>query len=260
MSRYLSKEIVVNHKKSAIKKINSTFEKLINSGDSKKLKKADLLAYWFETYSYYIEQETTFDYKKVMHYSRGNIIQVNFGFNVGSEQGGLHYAVVLDNDNLQSSPVITVIPLSSGSEKDAYVRDLYLGNELYEKVKVKYDKLEAKVRKDLIAGQYTLKLIEALQERNLDEPLNEDVTKYIQEYKEHTFQLEEENRRLETYKKEIEKLKQGSIALMEQITTVSKMRIYQPKNSNDLFYGIKYSNATMDKINTRLKELFVYPK
>ena len=52
----------------------------------------------------------------------------------------------------------------------------------------------------------------------------------------------------------------GSIALMEQITTVSKMRIYKPKNSNDLLFGIKFSDGAMDKINERLKELFVYSK
>ncbi|MBQ2800996.1 MAG: type II toxin-antitoxin system PemK/MazF family toxin [Lachnospiraceae bacterium] len=64
-------------------------------------------------------------------YKRGDIVSLNFVFNVGSEHGGLHYAVVLDNDNKQSSPVITVIPLSSGSESCTYDRDVFLGNHFY---------------------------------------------------------------------------------------------------------------------------------
>lgn len=47
---------------------------------------------------------------------------------------------------------------------------------------------------------------------------------------------------------------------MEQITTVSKMRIYKPKNSSDLLYGVKFSDGAMDKINEKLKELYVYSK
>lgn len=50
---------------------------------------------------------------EIYSYKRGNIVKLNFGFNIGSEYGGLHYGVVLDNHNAQSSPVITVIPLTS---------------------------------------------------------------------------------------------------------------------------------------------------
>ena len=81
MSKILSKDGVINHKKQAIKKMNDTFEKLINSVDDRKLKKADLIAYWIEAYSKYLDREASFDYSKVMRYSRGDIIQVNFGFN-----------------------------------------------------------------------------------------------------------------------------------------------------------------------------------
>ena len=260
MSRFIDKEIVISHKKAAIKRLNLTLEKYINSNDSKKLKKADLISYWIETYSSYIEHEASFDYQKIMRYTRGDIIQVNFGFNVGSEQGGLHYAVVLDNNNQKSSPVVTVIPLSSGSERDAHSRDIYLGNELYEKVKTKYDKLKSKIQKDSLSAQHASTIISILHKMAQKEPLGNDISKYIQEHEDSKTRLEEELRRLEIYKKEIEKLKRGSIALMEQITTVSKMRIYQPKSSDDLLYGVRYSTPTMDKINERLKELFVFSK
>ena len=38
------------------------------------------------------------------------------------------------------------------------------------------------------------------------------------------------------------------------------MRIYKPKSEHDLLYGIKYSDGALDKINERLKELFIYSK
>ena len=38
------------------------------------------------------------------------------------------------------------------------------------------------------------------------------------------------------------------------------MRIYEPKNSSDLLYDIKFSDGAMDKINVQLKKLFVYSK
>lgn len=257
MSREIDKDIVIKHKKAAIKQLNSTFEKLINSSDTRKLKKADLIAYWVEDYSRYLNKETNFDYSKIMRYRRGDIIQVNFGFNIGSEQGGLHYAVVMDNDNKKNSPVVTVIPLSSGTEKDVYARDLFLGNELYEKVKAKYDKLDTKIKQDLDFRKQMLKVVKQLQEKS-DDTLDESALSLIENYKIHTEKLEAESHRLKVYKKEVEKLKRGSIALMEQITTISKMRIYRPKNSDDLLYKVKYSSSTMDKINNRLVELFVF--
>ena len=72
--------------------------------------------------------------------------------------------------------------------------------------------------------------------------------------------LNERYRELDNYEKEINKLKSGSRAMMEQITTVSKMRIYKPKTSHDLLYGIKFSDGAMDKINEKLKELYIFGK
>ena len=134
MGREITKDIAIQHKKQAIRKMNNVFEAFINNPDDKYLKKADLLAYWLENFSSYLLDEQKFDYSKILSYTRGDVISVNLGFNVGSEQGGLHYAIVLDNDNQQSSPVITVVPLSSGQEEDTYPRDIFLGNELYEKL------------------------------------------------------------------------------------------------------------------------------
>lgn len=168
MARPTTQDDIIRHKKNAIKQLNSTLETFINSSNSRHLKKADLIAYWIENYSKYLLIEEHFDYTNIPKYKRGDIVSVNFGFNIGSEHGGLHYTIVLDNDNKQSSPVITVIPLSSGNEESTYERD-------------------------------------------------------------------------------ISKLKDGSIALMEQITTISKIRIYKPKKNSDLLYGIKFYDESVSR-------------
>lgn len=41
---------------------------------------------------------------------------------------------------------------------------------------------------------------------------------------------------------------------------INSPRIYKPKNSSDLLYGIKFSDGAMDKINDKLQELFVHSK
>ncbi len=263
MGREITKDIAIQHKKHAVRKINNVFEAFINNPDNKYLKKADLLAYWLENFSEYLLEEQKFDYSKIPSYKRGNVISVNLGFNVGSEQGGLHYAIVLDNDNKQSSPVITIVPLSSGKEEDTFPRDIFLGNELYDKLKAKYDKLDAKIKEELSEAISMQKVIqESLKNLKENPTANTQISlaNLLANIEQKIATLTEEEKTLNIYSKELQKLKKGSIALMEQITTVSKMRIYKPKNSNDLLYGVKYSDGAMDKINERMKELFIYSK
>ena len=263
MGREVTKDIAIQHKKHAIKKMNNVFEAFINNPDDKYLKKADLLAYWLETFSGYLLDEQKFDYSKIPSYKRGDVISVNLGFNVGSEQGGLHYAIVLDNDNQQSSPVITVVPLSSGEEDDTYERDVFLGNELYEKLKSKYDKLDATIKKDMQEALNIQKIIQQSLENLKENPTENteaELINLLATIEQKIDKLNIERKTLNIYNKELQKLKKGSIALMEQITTVSKMRIYKPKNEHDLFYGIKYSDGAMDKINEQLKTLFIFCK
>ena len=53
-------------------------------------------------------------------------------------------------------------------------------------------------------------------------------------------------------------MKEGSIAKVEQITTISKQRIYDPKKNADVLSGIRFSDAAMDKINEKIKELYIF--
>ena len=64
--------------------------------------------------------------------------------------------------------------------------------------------------------------------------------------------------RLLKQQEEINRMKNGSVAKIEQITTVSKQRIYIPKNKKDLLYGISFSKEAMEKINGKIKELYIF--
>src|SRR5690606_13602611 len=67
---------------------------------------------WLETQNRYLLWEENFNPKKNKRYVRGEVVHVQFGFNTGSEHGGPHWAVVLD-DNALSSPTVLVMPLGS---------------------------------------------------------------------------------------------------------------------------------------------------
>lgn len=261
MSKEINKDNVVTHKKKAIRKLGDMFEAFINNPDPRYLKKADLMAYWIETYCDYIFDEERYDYTKVPKYKRGDVISVNFGFNVGSEHGGRHYAIVLDNDNLQSSKVITVIPLSSGTVEKTHNRDVYLGNELYDKLKAKYDKMCDDNEKEI---QETIRLIEVINNALAhgdfggNTQVRDEINGVANDLNNQLNNLYKEDEFLKRAGKEISHLKEGSRAMMEQITTISKMRIIKPKSSKDLLHGISFSDGAMDKINNKLKELYIF--
>lgn len=57
--------------------------------------------------------------------------------------------------------------------------------------------------------------------------------------------------------KEIEKMKKGSIALVSQITTISKQRIYDPKTSSDILANLRVSKKTLDLVDSKIRELYL---
>lgn len=85
---------------------------------------------WLEVQNRYLRWEQGFDSKKLRKYSRGEIVRAHFGFNTGAEFGGMHYAVVVEN-NAKSAGSVMVIPLSSmkegDTEADVNQNEVYLG-------------------------------------------------------------------------------------------------------------------------------------
>ena len=104
MSQNKSKTELIEHKEQAISVLSSYLEKLINSNDFKQQGKADKLSYWITDWVNFLEFEPQFSPKSLRRYKHGEIIKVHLGFNIGSEEGGLHYAVVVDKDNAKFFP------------------------------------------------------------------------------------------------------------------------------------------------------------
>lgn len=65
-------------------------------------------------------------------YSRGQIVKVKFGVNIGSEFSGDHYAIVISKQDTMLNPVLHVIPLAS--KKHNY--NIELDNLLYNEEKI----------------------------------------------------------------------------------------------------------------------------
>lgn len=57
-------------------------------------------------------------YKK---YSRGTILLVDFGENVGFEFNGKHFAIVLNKNDSEKSGKLMVIPLTSKDKKNRHI-------------------------------------------------------------------------------------------------------------------------------------------
>ena len=61
---------------------------------------------------------------------------------------------------------------------------------------------------------------------------------------------------LKRIRSETMKMKRGSIALTGQITTISKIRIYDPKTDHDILSNIKLSNEKLDLIDQELAKRY----
>ena len=250
MSRKRNSKNVTENKNEAVQKLDSLLTKMIHSKTDKLLKKSDLVSYWIKSFSDYIYREESFNPNKLIRYSRGDVIRVNFGFRVGKEFGGLHYAVVLDNKNNRSSHVITVIPLSSTDGKKIHPNNVDLGSELFYKVKDQSEKLIVKL--EAMSNEIG-RLLKLYNELLPSEVSSKDVLDLTNKHKEVLDDLS----LLKKYAKEISRMKDGSMAIVNQITTVSKQRIYVPKKSTDFLYNIKLSPTAMDKINDKIKSMYI---
>ena len=256
-------------------------ERFINDSSEDHLKKANLISYWIKDYVKMINFEEKFDPTRNIAYKRGNIVKLNFGFNIGAEYGGLHYGVVLDMKNDRNSPVVTVIPLTSLKEgADIHKNSVDLGNDIYRMLKLKYDTISKTLKDEHNEIEQTLSLTsdlfssanQAINEiLHFEEASPEYKSKLVQigDYlasardvrislaakREHNLEQQEYLDKIGT---EIQKMKEGSVALVNQITTISKIRIFDPRNLKGILSGISLSEENMEKINRKVQELYVF--
>jgi mRNA-degrading endonuclease toxin of MazEF toxin-antitoxin module len=229
----------------ALSDINAYITELYNSTDEKKRKKASLVSHWLTDYIRLLKKEETFESLRQLSYKRGSIVKVHLGFRIGSEEGGLHYAAVLDREPKKSLPVITIVPLSSqkGGRIIRY-NEVSIGNEVFRKITNKRDKLRDNTAERVNKIEIDLK----------NEKIN--TAEFISEAREELKILTRQLEQLDNLRKEISRMNQGSIALVGQITTISKIRIYDPTHSGQLLDGISLNPKTLDMIDEKIKELY----
>lgn len=283
MKKEFTKEDVIQNKKEAIKSLNRLLEGYINDPSGSRLKKANLISYWIKDYVRMINFEEKFEPTKNISYKRGNIVKVDFGFNIGAEYGGLHYGIVLDNNNARNSPVVTVIPLTSIKiEKEIHSNSVELGNEIYRSLKIKYDTIskalkdeQEEIKNELTLFQVLVDLTSqttnelkagGLDSEKFEQKLS-DAHKYLdasQKLQRMWEEKEQHNKEQQDYLNkiglEISRMKEGSIALVNQITTISKIRIFDPRNLKGVLSGISLSEENMEKINEKMKYLYIFEK
>ena len=56
---------------------------------------------------------------------------------------------------------------------------------------------------------------------------------------------------------EMSKMKKGSVALISQITTISKQKIYDPQKKSDVLSDLRISDKSLDLINEKIKKLYI---
>lgn len=221
----------------------STFLKNILAADQHK---AALLYYWLRNYLRYIKQEETFNPKYFPQFKPGDIVKVDFGFGIGSEFGGLHYAIVLTPSNSKNSTV-TVVPLRSlklgkESPKTLYKSDVYLGTELFTVLLDRSGKMLDKC-------SAFIKEVENTDHKTITA---KDIARFEKQLDEAKDLLDKHN----IIMKEISRLNAGTVAIVSQIRTVSKIRIQNPKYLKDALYNMRVDKQATDKIRAVMKYLY----
>ncbi len=239
---------------------NKCIEKLNNFLNNTDPKKKKLLNYWISQYVNYLDFEDKFKPQKLLRYKKGSIINVNLGFNVGSEEGGLHYCVVLEKNNSINDKIITVAPLTSLKSKTKVERlpksHLYIGDELRQKILLKATSMHIDTNNKLERTTNLLSLYESsINSNELSNNLNV-FEKNLNSLAKDLNELEKEQQYVQKHIDALSKMKHGSIILLNQVTTISKIRIHNPKSKYDVLNGIKLSETTLDRIDEKLKDFF----
>lgn len=209
-------------------------------------KQAKILTFWLNDWNKkFLIKEKEFNPKDLIKYKRGNIVNVHLGYNIGSEQGGLHYGLVLDVDNSKLTSIITIIPLRSLKDGEDPKKlnekyEVYLGNALLQE-KIEYVKSEKKKAEEKI--------------NRLKEEMNNlrDSKKDVNIKEKECIKL---SKKVNNFNKELKNLQKGSVALISQIRTISKLRIYEPVKSYHSLTKFILDDKNMEKVENAILKLY----
>lgn len=217
-----------------ILQIKNFFDDLIKTNS----KKCYLIANWLKYYFEYLQTEREFLERK--HYKKfkfGQVVRVSFGFNLGHELGGIHYAIVLNKKDSPYSSDIIVVPLSS-KHKELPQNDkesrIDIGFELKNAIQNKIDKVAEKM----------LTYMRNINEKNIKEEDTQRLKKWMELYTK--------------LKNEFDNMSNGTIVLTRQIRFITKMRILAPTTRTDYFDDVIISSNTMQNITNTLYNIIKF--
>ncbi|MDK9866685.1 type II toxin-antitoxin system PemK/MazF family toxin [Staphylococcus sp. IPLA37010] len=98
------------------------------------------MPHWIEFYSASLKNEVLRKQKYYKTFSKGAIIYVKLGSNIGSEFSGNHFCVVLDNKDNKMKETITIVPLSSKNNKNYIKLNTTLFDLTIQNLKIKVSK------------------------------------------------------------------------------------------------------------------------
>lgn len=198
--------------------------------------------------------------RKYWKFDRGALVFVEFGVNIGGELSNNHWAIVLDKEDSPYKKTLTVVPLTSKNQKEAVLIDEIIA----EYPSILLDEYVEALHKDI----YSYLLFLDSQNSISDPKLLGLFLEYKQHFSSYIVQgkivdkknleqtiskAQEVKELIEYYKKYIKQ----SFAKCNSLQTISKDRILK-RNKLDPVGQIKVSDNTLDKINQKLKELYLF--
>lgn len=229
MSKAMSPEELADHCQGAVDDLSDFLTELRSSSDPQIRKRAVLIPYAIRDRIRCWRREDDFSPQSVSRLKRGCVVRAEFGYRVRRELGGRHYAAVLDVDNSIYRDTVTIVPLSSakpGRRSDRYMVDL--GDDLYRQIRSNTDERIRQAQEDLRSARD-----QAAVER-----------------------ADQRMREMDDWAREAARMSTGSVAMVDQIMTISKQRISAPLSKDHPLYGVRLSGPDLDLIDRKIRELY----
>ncbi|WP_172923182.1 type II toxin-antitoxin system PemK/MazF family toxin [Streptococcus sp. 812] len=245
-----------------ILKASKNFEKVHST--FKNNNKFRFLPNWLEKESNLFLSETQNTSKSYNVLKRGSLIFVDFGINIGSELSNRHWAVVLNKNDSPKSRNLTVLPISSKEKKFSVMID----EVIQQKSKRFLLPILDKIGFDYFSIiHYALTEITPFDLGSAEEIYQEFLIQYGDAYNSESAKeiydngagmekVENTNRKLKDLVNHYQRFNKISYAKCNQIKTISKDRIIYI-NELDPCGKIKVSDETLDRIDEKLKELYL---
>ena len=245
-----------------ILKASKNFEKVHST--FKNNNKFRFLPNWLEKEANLFLSETQNTSKSYNVLKRGSLIFVDFGINIGSELSNRHWAVVLNKNDSPKSRNLTVLPISSKEKKFSVMID----EVIQQKSKRFLLPILDKIGFDYFSIiHYALTEITPFDLGSAEEIYQEFLIQYGDVYNSESAKeiydngagmekVENTNKKLKDLVNHYQRFNKISYAKCDQIRTISKDRIIY-LNDLDPCGKIKVSNETLDRIDEKLKELYL---